>query len=272
MIVIDPAHISGVDFNISNIYAVQRTRSEGTDRRYADRGRPDHGLCLISDGKIVYIDADGKSVEAQRGDVIYLPRGKRYTAVCGKGESVSDLLVNFMLSDELGRELALSDDIFRLAEGADDDLVGQFSNLASCCVGAGSIMTVKMQMFALLEGLLAQEKNVTLQDMESCVSYINAHYAEIGDVSALARMCGLGETAFRKHFRAHMGMSPVHYLNAVKVERACRMLCSGEATPAHVCESLGFYDVAYFHKVFKKYTGKTPGEYVRACAEGEVNP
>ena len=271
MIIVDPAHISGVDFNISNIYAVQRNGRGGADKRYADQGRPDHGLCLVTDGEIVYIDADGKSVSAVKGDVIYLPRGKRYIAVLGKEERVSDVLVNFMLSDELGRELALSDDIFRLAEGVDDDLFRQFSDLAAYCAGAGSIMTVKKQMFALLERMLSQGQDLFLRDMEACVSYLNAHYAEIKDVSELARMCGLGETAFRKHFRAHMGMSPVHYLNAVKVERACRMLCSGEATPAHVCESLGFYDVAYFHKVFKKYTGKTPGEYVRACAEGTVN-
>ena len=68
--------------------------------------------------------------------------------------------------------------------------------------------------------------------------------------------------------REQVGMSPVHYINAVKIERACRMLRSSDMTVSGVCEFLGFYDVAYFHKVFKKYTGATPGEYCREFREG----
>ena len=93
------------------------------------------------------------------------------------------------------------------------------------------------------------------------MTYIDVHCAEIQSVAELAELCGLGETAFRRRFREHMGMSPVHYINAVKVERACRMLHSSEISVVDVCRFLNFYDVAYFHKVFKRYTGKTPGEY-----------
>ena len=265
MIVIDPRHLSGVDFNLSSVTAISRAQNDGARLIYADMGRPDHGLCLVTGGSIVYTDGEGKSVAAAEGNVIYLPRGKRYVAVFEgtAGGEVTDVLINFALTDEAGRALALSDDILRMAESADDEVRHLFSRIASCCSGSGSIMEVKMLMFDLMNRLLAESSADATLAIEACVSYINTHYAQIDGISNLAELCGLGETAFRKRFREHMGMSPVHYINAVKVERACRMLRSSEVTVGEVCEQLKFYDIAYFHKVFKRYTGKTPGEYSR---------
>ena len=265
MIVIDPGHLSGVDFNISSVTAISRVQKDGARLVYADMGRPDHGLCLVTGGSIVYTDGEGGSVAASEGDVVYLPRGKRYVAIF-EGESggdVTDVLVNFVLTDEAGRALALSDDIFRLAEGVDNGVRDLFLRIAACCRGTGSIMEIKTLVFDLMNSLFTVGAEDSALTIEACVSYINTHYADIDGIAALAELCGLGETAFRRRFREHVGMSPVHYINAVKVERACRMLRSSEMTVGEVCEQLKFYDVAYFHKVFKRYTGKTPGEVSR---------
>ena len=262
MIVIDPRHLSGVDFNLYAITAVPRNHGTGDRQAYEDRGRPDHGLCLVTSGGALYTDDGGRSVSASAGDVIYVPRGKRYEVVYT--DVTADVLVNFMISDTKARELSLSDDILRLAEGADEEIAELFSRLAERSAGAGSFMLIKMLLFDLVDRLLSS-MSATKEPytMEMCVSYINANCAEIDGIAPLAALCGLGETAFRRRFREHVGMSPVHYVNAVKVERACRMLLGGEVTAAEVSERLGFYDLAYFHKVFKRYTGKTPGEYSR---------
>ncbi len=267
MIVIDPKHLSGVDFNLSAVVALGRERASGASLGYTDHGRPDHGLCLVRSGGIVCTDAEGRSVVAGVGDVLYLPRGKRYTAVC-EG-AVSDVLINFLLFDDRGRDLALSDDVFRIAEGADGETVALFDEIAACCWGAGGGLRLKMLLFQLMNRLIvAERQDDSVLSMEECVSYIDAHYAEVREISELATRCGMGETAFRKKFRDHLGMSPVHYINAVKVERACRMLRSSELTVAEICRCLGFYDPAYFHKVFKKYMGVTPGEYTREYVLG----
>jgi AraC-like DNA-binding protein len=268
MIVIDPRHLSDVDFNLYAVTALPRIHGAGERQAYADRGRPDHGLCLVTSGDALYTDDEGKSVVAEKGDVIYIPRGRRYEVVFEK--DVTDILVNFMISDAQARELSLADDILRLARGAGEDIVDLFSNLASRSVGAGSAMSVKTLLFDLMDRLLSQMDIAgEPYTMEMCVSYINANYAKIDGVAPLAALCRLGETAFRRRFREHMGMSPIHYINAVKVERACRMLLSSELTAAEVSARLGFYDLAYFHKVFKRYTDKTPGEYVAEhCGKG----
>ncbi len=263
MIVIDALHLSGVDFNLSGIVSFSRTQTAGARLAYTDMGRPDHGLCLVKTGGIIYADDEGREVSASEGDVIYLPRGKRYSAFFeGRGGcEESDVLINFLLTDDCGRDMALSDDIFRLTSEADEETVGLFETIVSCGRGNGGVMHLKMLMFQLMDRLLGLAYGRSCGTIEECVSYIDTNYADIADVSELAVRCGLGETAFRKRFREKMGMSPVHYINAVKVERACRMLRSSEITAADVCRLLNFYDLAYFHKVFKRYTGKTPGEF-----------
>ena len=266
MIVIDPCHLSGVDFNVFSVVAIRQRWRDGATGSYLNMGRPDHGLVLILSGEALYVDVSGRQQSAAAGDVIYIPKSKRYE-VEFFGE-VRSVLINFLMSDNMGRELMLGDDIFRVAREPSDLTKGLFERIAETYRGAGGLIELKAMIYRLLGDLFGSQAEQSGDVIEQCVAYIDSHYAEIEGIGELASMYGYGETAFRKKFREQVGMSPVHYINAVKIERARRMLRSSDMTVSGVCEFLGFYDVAYFHKVFKKYTGATPGEYCREFREG----
>lgn len=266
MIAIDPYHLAGIDLNLSSVVAIEQHWHDGDQFSYWDMGRPDHGLCHVTAGEILYTERDGHQRTALAGDVIYLPKSKRYRAEFS--EEVRCSLINFVLTDNMGRELTLGDDIVCIATEISSESKELFHKISECYRGGGGIMQLKSMVYHLMATLFARlpqkgERNL----IERCVAYIQAHYAEITGIAELAAMCGYGETAFRKHFREQMGVSPVHYINAVKIERAGNMLKSSEMTVSAIGEFLGFYDIAYFHKVFKRYTGMTPGEYARAQRE-----
>lgn len=260
MIVIEPFRLGEIDLNIFSVVSVCQSWSGAESFSRLDKGRGDHGLLLIRAGYAEYTDSDGKKLFAKAGDVIYLPKGKRYTAVFGEG--TENVLINFLMSDGMGRGLSLCDDIYCVTEHASEDIIKKFKSVADGYRGAGGLFEQKAEMYRLME-LLFEPTEKSADVIERCVAYIDLHFADISGIAELAEMCGYGETAFRKKFKERVGMSPVHYINAVKVERACRMLLGSEITVDGICEALGFYDTAYFHKVFKKYTGKTPGEYCR---------
>lgn len=268
MIAIDPYHLAGLDLNLSSVVAIEQHWNDGDVFSYWDAGRPDHGLCFVTSGEILYTDGNGAQRSALSGDVIYLPRSKRYRAeFSGDARCI---LLNFLLTDNMGRELTLGDDIVCVATDLSVESKELFHRIPECYRGGGGIMELKAMVYSLMAKLFARPPEKGERNMiERCVAYIQAHYAEITGIAELAAMCGYGETAFRKHFREHLGMSPIHYLNAVKIERACQMLGSSEMTVNGICEFLGFYDIAYFHKVFKRYTGMTPGEYCRSLREGK---
>ncbi|MBQ6946954.1 MAG: helix-turn-helix transcriptional regulator, partial [Clostridia bacterium] len=95
------------------------------------------------------------------------------------------------------------------------------------------------------------------------IDYINRHYAQRFNVRKLAKRCMMSETAYRNQFRALTGLSPVRYINRLKIEQACRMMRDGEMRLQEISDYLNFYSLPYFYKVFKEQMGCTPREYLR---------
>ncbi len=54
------------------------------------------------------------------------------------------------------------------------------------------------------------------------------------------------------------------YLNNLRIEKAKQLLSTGFYTTNDIATRTGFHDVYYFSKVFKKFTGTTPGKYVKS--------
>jgi AraC-like DNA-binding protein len=51
-------------------------------------------------------------------------------------------------------------------------------------------------------------------------------------------------------------------LNAVKIERAIYYMTKKKQPPKQVAYLVGFKDASSFTKAFKRYTGKTPSDYL----------
>ena len=64
-----------------------------------------------------------------------------------------------------------------------------------------------------------------------------------------------------KRFRQLTGLSPVQYINRLKIEKACQMLRSDDISPSAISDFLNFYSLPYFYKVFRDHTGMTPNQY-----------
>ena len=57
------------------------------------------------------------------------------------------------------------------------------------------------------------------------------------------------------------GIYFTEYVNLVKIERAKRLLDNPSFRIAEIAYELGYSDVDYFAKVFKKLTAQTPKKY-----------
>lgn len=62
-------------------------------------------------------------------------------------------------------------------------------------------------------------------------------------------------------FKQKTGISFIEYLTAVKMERAKKLIADGRFKAYEVAELLGFKDIEYFSKLFKKHSGFSPTEY-----------
>ena len=58
-----------------------------------------------------------------------------------------------------------------------------------------------------------------------------------------------------------MKETPNEYINRLRLEKAAELLLSTDIPISSLASELGFYDCAYFHKLFKKRYGRSPGDF-----------
>ena len=93
------------------------------------------------------------------------------------------------------------------------------------------------------------------------IHYMKRHFAEKLTLEETARYVGFSPTYFSKVFKDELGVTFNHYLGNLRVEQSKMLLLSGEYSVGDVCAAVGFEDQSYFIKVFRKYTGVTPGKF-----------
>lgn len=91
--------------------------------------------------------------------------------------------------------------------------------------------------------------------------YILTHLDKPITTEDLSHTMSMNRTYLCKRFQEEIGMTVNHYVTAVKMDEARRLLEVTKKTSAEIAEVLGYSSQSYFQSVFKKSTGKTPGEY-----------
>lgn len=85
-------------------------------------------------------------------------------------------------------------------------------------------------------------------------------------VEQLARLCNMSRSTFLRTFRKVAGVTPVELLTRVRISRAALWLRQSQRGVGEVGAAVGYQSEAAFHRAFKRYTGKGPGQYRRDLA------
>jgi AraC-like DNA-binding protein len=99
--------------------------------------------------------------------------------------------------------------------------------------------------------------------LKSVITFIEEHYNEHITLDDMAQVCSMNSNYFNRAFKAFAGRTPVEYLNYYRIESACEQIINKEGTIMEISERCGFSDYSYFIKVFKKFKGCTPKNYVQ---------
>ncbi len=93
------------------------------------------------------------------------------------------------------------------------------------------------------------------------IGYMKRNYGGKLTLEDTAQHAGFSPTYFSKIFKEEMGTTFNNYLGNLRVERSKTLLLSRDLSISDVCSAVGFEDQSYFIKVFRRYTGVTPGMY-----------
>ena len=97
--------------------------------------------------------------------------------------------------------------------------------------------------------------------------YVLQHIMDRISLSDVASYACVSPSYMSKSFKRVMGVSLVDYINSMKIEKAKEMLQEGkEDRIQDIALSLGFSNIYYFSKVFRKVVGMPPTEYLRTLS------
>ena len=104
-----------------------------------------------------------------------------------------------------------------------------------------------------------RSRGMLAKDIEN---YLRRHISDDITMDDIARDFLYNPSYIHRVFKKSYGKTPMKYLNDIRMLQAIRLL---EENPAmriqDVAHMVGIRDQYYFSRVFKRYTGKTPGEY-----------
>ncbi len=228
---------------------------------YKSIARPNHGLLYLFAGNITYTFNERK-IELKPGDIIYLPKGSNYEVEFDlKNGTVENYLINF--------DVIKNEDLTDLYQPTRilNDHAGV---LLDCFKDTVDAYNEKDRPF-LTHSLFY----LCLNSLQTAIQYKNRDEERLifekaarrlaenfeTSVDEIAKDLHMSRSTFQKKFIRYFGASPIEYRNEKRLKKATRLLETTDLPIKEISDTLGFYDTAYFYKVFKKTYSTTPKEY-----------
>ncbi len=95
------------------------------------------------------------------------------------------------------------------------------------------------------------------------LDYIDENIHHPISIEQLANQIFISKDHLIRLFKKHINTTPVNYINQKKIEKAQLMMLVEEDNIQQLCFRLGFENISYFNRLFKKLTGETPMSYKR---------
>ncbi|WP_248927178.1 AraC family transcriptional regulator [Paenibacillus hamazuiensis] len=132
---------------------------------------------------------------------------------------------------------------------------------------AGWKPAVPLQLQSLLFGLFAavtpdnvpKPENEPAGWIRECIGFMELHAAEGISVQQVAAFAGVHRSYFSSVFTRQVGMSPLGYLQKIRMEKAGRLLRETDAAVTEIALSLGYPNLFSFTRAFKNYYSVAPG-------------
>jgi len=255
------------NFDVSMLVAFNQKWADGQEF-YMTKPRKCSALLYFDNCCGKYIFPDNTTFSVKKGDVVYIPKDSVYKTVfyAQEGGVCTTRLIEFEIKDNDG-VFVISNEVFVAVENSGMRITEIFKESADIfAMPVFHISAFKAELYSLISIIsekyrYSEPNSKEYKSILPAIKYLENNTEIDKTVEELAEMCYMSGTYFRSLFKKCMGASPSDYCTRLKVSNAKRLLKSGFYSVDEVAEQLGFKDSGYFNKVFKKYTGVTPGKY-----------
>ena len=252
----------GIDLNRPILYEFASLRFFEKKEHHIERFCSVNVLLMVYQG-VLRFSENGKQVEVRAGEY-YIQRKNCYQT----GELASDaphyLFVHFdgEWSDQPG---ALP------YRGSFD-----YSTLSELMLQINTASHQKYmyaeQQYLFHKLLLSLRQKVPSNALADKLSkFVEENIAEITSLSDLCEAFHYSKNYVERLFQREFGVSPIQYINDVKIKKAMYLLETTSKPIAAISEECGYFDYPYFYKRFIQKVGVSPSEWRKIIQRNPTN-
>ena len=215
-------------------------------------------------------------LKVKKGDIVFINGKELHTGtIKGYGTTYFCIHVNTdFFHNLLGNEYVIFKNLI-----TDDECSALLEDIISKteCQSFTDIVSLKKKLYVFFT--LIAERHVSsvlneedyknqfkrLDTFNSIVEYINNHYSEDLNVTALANRFFISPSYFAHLFKKKSGKSVIEYIHEVRITHAKSFLEKDDTSIGSIALLVGFGDINYFSRKFKELVGMTPTEYKKSC-------
>ena len=216
-----------------------------------------------------YVKCDNKLVQANVGDVIIVNANQLHSIKTISKKCQYNCFIishDFFDKNELNIYTTdftskISDDIY--LTDILDEIIVKISNKKSHYK-----MLIKGDFFYIFahllknylfeESSLSKQRTKLINIIKTSIVYIESNYQNQITLDLICTQVSLSKYYFCRIFKEIIGISPIEYLNIIRIDKAYEILQSGKYNVSETAELCGFNNINYFSKVFKRYKNILP--------------
>ena len=236
---------------------------------------PANFLFLLESGDCKF-EIDGRTYDLNVGDALVVPQGTRYLPSTDGGcsyqyfhfyaerlaepptsdsiTSAADIELPSLIPHTLSLQsrMPTSYEIRKYLTSAID---GQRDNGSTRYVGMN--LNFMLALNELSRNVCEGRRDIT----EVIKDYIEQYAFDDITLDGIASCFGYSKQHVVRIFSARFKISPMAYLERIRIQRGALLLSDNEMSISEIAESVGFSDANYFSRRFKKALGISPSEY-----------
>ena len=131
------------------------------------------------------------------------------------------------------------------------------------CVAVGNVIETYIRM--ILKAIPQSKKNDCNQMIENIKNYVDSNLEFDIKISHVANIFHYNVQYIGRLFKKSTSLTFNEYVNYQRLARSKLLLRDSDLTVLDISNRLGFNNVSYFNRLFKKHYGKTPTEYRKSA-------
>lgn len=97
--------------------------------------------------------------------------------------------------------------------------------------------------------------------LQKVITYISNNYSRSIKLEEISSIAHMTPPAFCRFFKNRTHKTFSHFLNEVRISKACQLLINGENSIKEICYEVGFNSLTNFNRTFRSIKGETPSSY-----------